>query len=67
MKFEEMTLSPNIMSGLQDINYTELTELQEKVIPAVLEGNDALIKAEPGSSKIASFVIPALEQVNKRE
>lgn len=67
MKFEEMTLSPNIMSGLQDINYTELTELQEEVIPAVLEGNDALIKAEPGSSKIASFVIPALEQVNNRE
>lgn len=67
MKFEELNLSPNIVSGLQDINYTELTELQEEVIPAVLEGNDALIKAEPGSSKIASFVIPALEQVNKRE
>lgn len=67
MKFEEMTLSPNIMSGLQDINYTELSELQENVIPAVLEGHDALIRAEPGSSKIASFVIPALEQVNKRE
>ncbi|MGM0545561.1 MAG: DEAD/DEAH box helicase [Bacteroidota bacterium] len=55
------------MSGLQDINYTELTELQEEVIPAVLEGNDALITAEPGSSRIASFVIPALEQINKRE
>jgi len=67
LKFEELTLSPNIMSGLQDIGYTELTELQEKVIPAVLEGNDALIKAEPGSSRITSFVIPALEQVNERE
>lgn len=55
------------MSGLEDINYTELTELQEEVIPAVLEGNDALIKAAPGSSKIGSFVIPALEQVNNRE
>ena len=67
MKFEELNLSPNIMSGLQDINYTELTELQEEVIPAVLEGNDALIKAEQGSSRIASFIIPALEQVNKRK
>lgn len=67
MKFEELNLSPNIMSGLQDINYTELTELQEEVIPAVLEGNDALIKADQGSSRIASFIIPALEQVNKRK
>lgn len=67
MKFEELNLSPDIMSGLQDLKYTELTGLQEEVIPAVLEGNDALIKAEPGSSRIASFVIPALEQINKRE
>lgn len=67
MNFEELDLSPSIMSGLQDFKYTELTELQKEVIPAVLEGNDALIKAEPGSSKIASFVIPALEQINKRE
>lgn len=67
MKFEEMTLSPSIMSGLEDVNYTELTELQEEVIPVVLEGNDALIKAENGSSKIASFVIPALEKVSQNE
>jgi superfamily II DNA/RNA helicase len=62
-----MTLSPNIMSGLEDVNYTELTELQEKALPVILEGNDALIKAEPGGSKIASFVIPALEKINAKE
>ena len=52
------------MSGLEDVNYTELTELQEQTIPAILEGNDALIKAEPGGSKIASFIIPALQQID---
>lgn len=62
-----MTLSPNILSGLEDVNFTELTELQEKVLPVVIEGNDALIKAEPGGDKIASFVIPALEKINTRE
>lgn len=67
MKFEEMNLSPSIMSGLEDVNYTQLTELQEDVIPVVLEGKDALIKAKPGSSKIASFVIPGLEKINKKE
>lgn len=67
MKFEEMTLSPNIMSGLEDVNYTELTELQEEAIPVILDGKDALIKAKPGSSKIASFVIPALQQIDKKD
>ncbi len=55
------------MSGLEDVNYTELTELQEKVLPVALEGKDALIKAKPGSSKIASFVIPALEMIEEQD
>lgn len=67
MKFEEMTLSPNIMSGLEDVNYTELTELQEEAIPVILDGKDTLIKAKTGSSKIASFVIPALQQIDQKE
>lgn len=70
LKFDEIALSSNIMSGLKDVHYTELTDLQEKVIPQILEGKDALIKAEPGSDKIASFVVPALQQIdteNKEE
>jgi len=55
------------MSGLEDVNYTELTELQEQALPVILEGNDALIKAERGGDKIASFVIPALEKINAKE
>ncbi|MCW9714317.1 DEAD/DEAH box helicase [Aliifodinibius salicampi] len=67
MKFEDIKLSPNIMSGLQDVNYTELTELQEKALPKILEGSDALIKAAPGKSKNATFVIPALAKIDGKE
>ena len=55
------------MSGLQDVHYSELTELQEEVIPAVLNGKDALIKANPGGDKNASFIVPALEKINQKE
>lgn len=55
------------MSGLHDVNYTELTELQEKALPKILEGNDALIKAEPGKDKNATFVIPALAKIDAKE
>ncbi|HLR32006.1 MAG TPA: DEAD/DEAH box helicase [Fodinibius sp.] len=63
MKFDEMSLSPNIMSGLQDVNYTELTELQEKTLPKILESSDALIKAASGKDKNATFIIPALAKI----
>lgn len=55
------------MSGLQDVHYSELTDLQEEVIPAVLSGKDALIKAEPGADKNASFIVPALEMINQKK
>lgn len=67
MKFEEMSLSPNILSGLRDVNYTELTELQEQALPVILEGRDAIIKAKPGNSKNACFVIPALAKIDSQE
>lgn len=55
------------MSGLQDVNYTELTELQEKALPKILKGGDVLIKAEPGKDKNATFVIPALAKIDAKE
>ncbi|MCW9708482.1 DEAD/DEAH box helicase [Fodinibius salsisoli] len=67
MKFEEMSLSPNILSGLRDVNYTELTELQEQALPAILEGQDAIIKASPGKSKNGCFTIPALAKIDAKE
>ena len=67
MKFDELNLSPEVMSGLNDVNYEEPTSLQETVIPAILEGKDALINPREDKGKIASFVIPALEQIVRAE
>ncbi len=67
LKFEEMSLSPNIMSGLQDVNYSEATELQERVIPILLEGKDALVRSEAGRSKNGTIIIPALERIEQKE
>lgn len=67
MKFEEMSLSPNILSGLRDVNYTELTELQEKALPTILEGGDVIVKAKPGESKNGCFIIPALAKIDTQE
>lgn len=64
MKFEELTLSPNILSGLRDVNYNELTEMQEASLPLIMDGTETLIKAAPGEDKYTSFIVPALEKIN---
>lgn len=55
------------MSGLQDVNYSEATDLQERVIPILLEGKDALVKSEAGKSKNGTIIIPALERIEQKE
>ncbi len=61
MLFENLNLSTPIQKALQKNNYTKPTPVQEKVIPLVLEKNDIMAKAQTGSGKSASFVLPILE------
>lgn len=63
MKFDELNLSPEIMSGLKDVQYEEATPLQESVIPKILEGKDLLIRNRDDKGKYGSVVIPALEKI----
>ncbi|HET6527488.1 MAG TPA: DEAD/DEAH box helicase [Balneolaceae bacterium] len=67
MKFEELTLSPEVLSGLQNANYDEVTELQKAALPIILDSKDALIKAPKGNDKDVSCVIAALQKVIQKE
>ena len=59
--FTKLQLSSPIQRTLQQNGYTEPTPVQEKVIPLVLEKHDVMAKAQTGSGKSASFVLPILE------
>lgn len=61
MRFRNLNLSTPIQKALQENNYTKPTPVQEKVIPLVLKKNDVMAKAQTGSGKSASFVLPILE------
>lgn len=61
MPFSKLGLGKPIMSALQQNNYKEPTPIQEKVIPLVLEKHDVMARAQTGSGKSASFVLPVLE------
>jgi superfamily II DNA/RNA helicase len=61
MPFSKLQLSSPIQRALQQNNYIKPTPIQEKVIPLVLEKHDVMAKAQTGSGKSASFVLPILE------
>ena len=61
MLFRTLPLSDPIQKALEENNYNEPTPVQENVIPLVLEKQDIMAKAQTGSGKSASFVLPLLE------
>ncbi|WP_191557191.1 DEAD/DEAH box helicase [Metabacillus idriensis] len=65
--FNNYKLSSEIVSALDSLNYTEPTEVQDKVIPVALEKKDLVVKSQTGSGKTASFGIPLCEMAEWEE
>lgn len=60
MNFDSFNLSDEINTALVHHKYIETTPIQEKVIPLILSNYDIMAKAQTGSGKTASFVLPLL-------
>ena len=66
MKFSEFIVCDEINQSLKENNYKTPTLIQSKVIKAVFEKVDVIAKAQTGSGKTASFVLPILELFSKQ-
>ena len=64
MKFSEMRLSPRTMSALGEMGYLEATEVQEKTIPLVMQGEDVMVRSQTGTGKTAAFGIGLIEIIS---
>lgn len=65
MTFKELNIIDNIIKSLEEQGYTNPSPIQEKAIPALLNGNDVLGTAQTGTGKTAAFAIPILQSINK--
>ncbi len=63
MNFSELGLNPAILSAVEATGYTTPTDVQQRAIPAALQGGDLLVSSSTGSGKTAAFVLPALEKI----
>ncbi len=65
MKFSQFKFSPEIEKALEKNRFIEPMPIQEKVIPLVLDKHDIMARAQTGSGKSASFVLPILELLSQ--
>lgn len=58
-------VSEETMKAVDAMGFTEMTEIQAKAIPKLLEGRDLRGTAKTGAGKTLAFVIPAIELIHK--
>ncbi len=66
-RFEELKLSPSIVRAVEDMGFEELSPIQAKAIPVMLEGTDIIGQAQTGTGKTAAFGIPLLQKIDPAE
>ena len=64
MSFTNLGLSEPILKSLSHKGYKEPTPIQEKSIPAILDGKDVMAAAQTGTGKTASFTLPILTMLS---
>ena len=62
--FTTLPLSATFLANLGTLGYHEMTTIQDKSLPHVLEGRDLIAQAKTGSGKTAAFGIGILHKLN---
>ncbi|XP_018562519.1 probable ATP-dependent RNA helicase CG8611 [Anoplophora glabripennis] len=68
-KFGDLEIHKYLVSNLEKIHYTSLTNVQEKSIPEIMSGKNVLIRSQTGSGKTLAYAVPiidALQSINPR-
>ena len=63
--FEQLKLSPSILSAIDKIGFDKPTEIQAAVIPMALQKKDIVGIARTGTGKTVSFTLPILEMLSQ--
>jgi superfamily II DNA/RNA helicase len=62
--FQELGVDPNLIAALERLDLSAPTEIQQRVIPAALEGRDCLVRACTGAGKTNAYLLPILQRVS---
>lgn len=62
--FSSLALKPDLLSNLATLDYHEMTAIQSKSLPIIIEGKDVIAQAKTGSGKTAAFGLGLLQNLN---
>jgi len=60
MKFIDLALNNKLKKALEDLDYSEATQIQALAIPSILQTKDVMARAKTGTGKTAAFALPIL-------
>lgn len=64
MDFLELNLNITINKVLKELGFLQPTEVQQKAIPVILQGQDVVVRSETGSGKTLAFTLPILQKID---
>lgn len=62
--FERFQLKPFIIEALTSQRFIMPTDIQERLIPAIISGKDVIGQSQTGSGKTLAFLIPIVERID---
>ncbi len=63
-RFSSLPIHEQILQAVQEMGFQEMTEIQAKAIPPMLEGRDVIAKAPTGTGKTCAFGIPLIQRID---
>jgi len=63
MSFASLGLSEALVRAIEAAGYTQPTPVQQRAVPAVLQGSDLMVAAQTGTGKTGGFALPILERL----
>ncbi len=67
MLFSELSLTPNLLKSIDDIGFTNCTDVQEQTLTHTLAGKDVFVQSQTGTGKTAAFLISLFELFERSE
>lgn len=64
--YSDINLSEETLQAVERMGFSQMTEIQEKAIPVMLEGREIIAKAPTGTGKTCAFGIPILEKIESK-
>lgn len=61
---QRFQLKPFLFDAIRKLEFERPTEIQERLIPSIIKGQDVIGQSQTGSGKTLAFLLPIFEKIN---